>query len=328
MRTVGSPVPAMLLLLAGVATLVSCAGGPARTRGGPPAVRTMPASGITTDGAVLNGTVDPGGPDVEVWFEIGTGPDPASWFRTAPLRPAAASVPRPVAQAVRGLKAYTTYHFRIAARDASGVESGETATFPTGAYLVALGDSITAGSQGNNFESRLGDLLAGEKGYPNVVANLGVPGTTAAAGLDTIPFALGTFPQATYYLVMYGTNDAMLPRPVPSGRGKRVGDGGYAGSYKESLQKIVAAIRAAGKVPCLAKVPFALRATVDPAALREYNQVIDELAVEDRLYVSPPDFFAYFSEHPGELADGIHPNRAGYDAMAQLWLRALTAAGR
>jgi lysophospholipase L1-like esterase len=315
----------MLLFFAWAgASLARCAGTSLRERGGPPPeVRTLPASAITTDRATLNGTVDPNGAAAEAWFEIGTDPVPSNWTVTSRQSAGAGTTPRPVRGVLQGLKPYTTYYYRAAARNDSGEGKGEVATFPTGEYYVAVGDSITAGSTGINFESRLSDLLAGARGYPNVVANVGVSGATAAVGVDTISFALSTYPWATTYLVMFGTNDAFRPTPVPSGRGRHPGELGYSGSYKESLRKIIDAVRAAGKTPCLAKVPFASRSIVDPSSVREYNAVIDELVAEERLDTPPPDFFAYFHAHPDELADGIHPNRAGYDAMARLWLRAL-----
>lgn len=323
-----SVVKIVIVLCAGT-WLTACAGAlPGGNGGVAPAVATLPATAIKTDGAVLNGTVDPNGSAAVAWFEIGTDPDPSSWTATFQLEEGAGTRPRPVRETVRGLNPYATYYYRAVARNGFGLQRGEIRTFPTGEYYVAVGDSVTAGSHGNNFESRLGELLAGARGYPNVVANLGISGATAPAGVGTISFALATYPWAKYYLVMFGTNDARLPRPVPSGSGRRPGDLGYAGSYKESLRKIVSAIRSAGKVPCLAKAPFAASRSVDVAALREYGDVVDELVAEERLPVPPPDFFAYFQAHPDGLTDGLHPNRSGYDAMAQLWLEALTGVRR
>jgi lysophospholipase L1-like esterase len=314
----------VLLFLLGGITVASCAGvAPGERTAPPPAVVTLPATSIMTDRAVLNGTVNPNGSAAEAWFEIGTDPDPSAWSNLSVHAKGNGTAALPFRDAVRGLKPYATYFYRAVARNGSGLRRGEIRAFPTGEYYVAAGDSITAGSKGNNFESRLGDLLTDTRGYPNVVANLGVPGATSAVGSDTISFALSTYPWAKYFLVMYGTNDAFLPGPVPSGQGKRPGDPGYSGSYKESVRKIIAAIRAAGKTPCLAKVPFATRPSVDVASLREYNSVIDELVTEERISVQPPDFFAYFQAHPENLADGVHPNRAGYDAMAEMWMQAL-----
>jgi len=123
---------------------------------------------------------------------------------------------------------------------------------------------------------------------------------------------------------MYGTNDAQRPTPVPSGKGKRPGDPGYQGSYKDNLQKIISAILAAGKIPFLAKVPYSTRSSIDISSIREYNIVVDELVTANNITVTPPDFFTYFQEHPEEIADGIHPNNIGYKSIANLWFNALT----
>ena len=123
---------------------------------------------------------------------------------------------------------------------------------------------------------------------------------------------------------MYGTNDAFLPNPTPSGKGMRPGDPGYRGSYKANLQMILSAIRSAGKIPYLAKVPYATKRSIDISRIREYNVVIDELVVANDISVTPPDFFSYFQEHQDELPDGIHPNKIGYESMANLWFIALT----
>ncbi len=123
---------------------------------------------------------------------------------------------------------------------------------------------------------------------------------------------------------MYGTNDARLPVPVPSGKGKRPGDPGYRGSYKDNLQQIISAIRSAGKIPCLAKVPYATKSSIDISSIREYNVVVDELVAANNIAVPPPDFYTYFQEHPDQISDGIHPNKIGYESMANLWFIALT----
>ena len=99
---------------------------------------------------------------------------------------------------------------------------------------------------------------------------------------------------------------------------------GYRGSYKDNLQRIISAILAAGKIPYLAKVPYTENPSIDISAVREYNVVVDELVAANGIGVSPPDFYAYFQKHPEELPDGIHPNKIGYESMANLWFIALT----
>jgi hypothetical protein len=49
-----------------------------------------------------------------------------------------------------------------------------------------------------------------------------------------------------------------------------------------------------------------------------YLPGIDQLRNADHLGAAP-DFFGYFRAHPEDIADAVHPNLAGYAAMAELW---------
>jgi lysophospholipase L1-like esterase len=74
-------------------------------------------------------------------------------------------------------------------------------------------------------------------------------------------------------------------------------------------------------------VPYTTDPLTSTTIIQEYNVVIDELASENGIttFTAPNDFYTYFQNNPGELPDGIHPNGAGYQSMAALWLTALTA---
>ncbi len=315
----------ILLHVFGLVSLGSCSW---RTSGegsgSPPAVHTRSASAISTDRAVLIGTVNPYGSAADAWFEYGT--DPALATSTATPRQAKRPVTTPLSfrAPVHGFSPYTTYYYRAVARNRFGTKRGDIRAFPTGEYYVAVGDSITRAGGWRGYEPTLSDLLRNSKKYPNTVANWGVDGATSFGGARSISLTLSTVARAKYFLIMYGTNDARLPGPVPSGRGKRPGDPGYRGSYKENLQRIISAIRSAGKIPYLAKVPFTSNPSIDISRIREYNAVVDELVAANDIAVPPPDFYAYFQEHPDEIPDGVHPNRTGYESMANLWFIALT----
>ena len=69
---------------------------------------------------------------------------------------------------------------------------------------------------------------------------------------------LDDHPDSQRFLVQWGTNDADVLLPVPSGLGLEPGDDGYPGSFKDNMQQIINAINAAGKVACLAKPPIIL----------------------------------------------------------------------
>lgn len=326
----------VILCVVGIISLGSCSWSNSGGRSDPPpAVYTQPASSIFTDRAVLNGTVNPNGSAADTWFEYGTDPALPAWTTTPRQAMQPVTPPLSFRAPIFGLHPYTTYYYRAVASNRFGTQRGDIQTFPTGEYYVAVGDSITRAGGQRGYEPTLIDLLKNSKGYPNVVANWGVDGATAAGGAKSISLTLSMAPWAKYFLVMYGTNDARLPRPVPSGKGKKPGDlvieergivviPGYRGSYKDNMQRIISAILAAGKIPCLAKVPYTTSPSIDIASIREYNVVVDELVAANKIAVTPPDFYAYFQKHPEELPDGLHPNKTGYESMANLWFNALT----
>jgi lysophospholipase L1-like esterase len=73
----------------------------------------------------------------------------------------------------------------------------------------------------------------------------------------------------------------------------------------------------------LAKIPFTLIPALN-IVIQQYNQAIGELWAENGITVVPPDFYSWFEQHPEQLADPLHPNGVGYQAMANLWKISLT----
>ena len=239
---------------------------------------------------------------------------------------------------VTGLTGGTTYYFIVTAVNADG-ESLESTQVSATTFLeyVAFGDSITLGqgdnitdddtsrdgrNTGGGFEPILNNLLTSAKNIPHSIVTEGYGGYTSSHGLGVLPTVLAYHPKATYFLILFGTNDAYPLDPTPSGAGLSPGQAGYTGSYKDYMQSIISAIRTAGKIPYLAKVPY----TLDPARnanILEYNQVIGELVVFNGISITPPDFYGWFEAHPTQLVDPLHPNGDGYQSMATLWLKAL-----
>ncbi|MCK5267074.1 MAG: discoidin domain-containing protein, partial [Spirochaetes bacterium] len=206
-----------------------------------------------------------------------------------------------------------------------------------GGYYVAIGDSITAGvgdgiagdniswdyrNKEGGYTPILNNLLSQQKGYPNTVEVEGVPGYTSLDGLQRLPAVLSKHPSAQYYLLMYGTNDAAALLPLSSGLGLQQGDPDFPGSYKDNIQQMINMIKNDGKDVFLAKVPFTLEQATN-TVIQEYNQVIDELVVENSIQVNQPDFYSYFEAHQNEFSDSLHPNGNGYQSMGNLWFNAL-----
>jgi lysophospholipase L1-like esterase len=287
-----------------------------------PTVTTIePATSITTSGAVLHGDVNPNGFATDAWFEYGTDPALSSPAATVHVPKGSGTTTLSFNASISGLNPWRTYYYRAAASNSGGTQKGVIRSFPTGEYYVAVGDSITAGSQDDNladgigFEPILNNLLTAAKGYPHTVVNEGVSGDTSADGAALISTPgpnnpLSKNPSAKYVLVLYGTNDAFIPAVSKV-------------TYKSNMQAIITAIKNAGKVPYLGKVPFTLDPLRSDAAIQGYNAAIDELRNFNGIPVVAPDFYAWFLSHQSQLADGIHPNGTGYQSMANLWFNAL-----
>ncbi len=82
------------------------------------------------------------------------------------------------------------------------------------------------------------------------------------------------------------------------------------------MTDIVDRLLAAGRVPILARIPYASTAH---DTLPEFNAVIDRLTRERGLPCGP-DLYAHFQASPDELnTDGVHPNSLGYTQMNGVW---------
>jgi lysophospholipase L1-like esterase len=221
-----------------------------------------------------------------------------------------------------------------------------------GDIIVALGDSITYGyaddistdnisndgrNSGLGYTSILNNLLTQRLNKPHSVHNEGVPGNISEEGLSILPNILDKYPNATKYLIMFGTNDAAGWSNVD----KNI--------YKNNMQQIINLIKNRGKIPILAKIPRVLgeltasvsyeEQGVDPengfrnTNIRKYNIIIDELISENNIEILPPQFYSYFRDTYGDTyrteiqdgyADNLHPDGLGYRAMANLWADVLT----
>ncbi|HWX96169.1 MAG TPA: alkaline phosphatase family protein [Solirubrobacteraceae bacterium] len=97
----------------------------------PPIVETGTATAVKQTAATLNGSVNPNGVAVsDCHFEYGSS---SSYGSSAPCSPSPGSGSSPVAvsAALAGLKANTTYHFRISATSAGGTTVGADQTVTT-----------------------------------------------------------------------------------------------------------------------------------------------------------------------------------------------------
>jgi sugar lactone lactonase YvrE len=131
----GVPSPGGLAIASGGIVYVARQSSPTRVEkwvdSGPPTATTQAATGVTSTGATLQGTVNPRGIATTYRFEYG----PTTAYGTkAPAPDASAGsgvADAAVSKAISGLTAGTTYHFRVVATNAEGTTFGADQTFST-----------------------------------------------------------------------------------------------------------------------------------------------------------------------------------------------------
>jgi len=109
---------------------------------GPPGVHTGAATGTTPIGSALTGAIDSRGHSTSWFFQYGL---TTSYGSQTPTRSQDGSVgARSVSETIAGLTAFTTYHFRVVARNSSGTSVGADAAFTTTGPAVTLAASATS----------------------------------------------------------------------------------------------------------------------------------------------------------------------------------------
>jgi lysophospholipase L1-like esterase len=192
---------------------------------------------------------------------------------------------------------------------------------------LAFGDSITAGSfdddpeysqlEDKGYPPRLEEILQA-RGIQAEVRNYGFPGETTLEALSRIDGVLATNPDADVLLLMEGTNDL----------------------NRLSVETIVSNLRAMARKTAQAGVT-PVHGTIIPRhpnnrfdgtnrVTRDLAGEIRELAyLNDRNLADP--YEAFKNQIPNAFStlyilggDTLHPNGAGYDALAEIWADVLT----
>ena len=143
--------------------------------------------------------------------------------------------------------------------------------------------------------------------YFPAMINGGIGGEKSDDAVSHIDDWLAQNPDARYWALGYGTNDAWGNATDPA-------------RFKSNMQTVINRIRGAGRTPVLAKIPFASDGQHKTVGL--FNQAIDELNASNAL-LPGPDLFAWFLAHPDELKDGVHPTDKGIVSINRLWAAAM-----
>jgi len=128
----------------------------------PPAVGIDAATDITTTGATLNGTVNPGGLATSAFFEYGPTPGYGSTANVS-VSPDDGTATQSVSAVIAGLTPNTVYHYRLTATSAAGSVDSTGGAFTTSPAGLPF-------AWGNNTDGRLGDGTLLSKTTPVEVA--------------------------------------------------------------------------------------------------------------------------------------------------------------
>lgn len=168
---------------------------------------------------------------------------------------------------------------------------------PTGATVLAFGDSVTYGTGARSGED-WPSLLAAMSGWKLV--NAGVPGETSGEGRERLPSLLAAH-SPKLLIIESGGNDFL--RRIP------------ASAVKENLRQMLRLARSAGTQVALVAVPeLSLLSVVAKKPVDA--PLYAELGQEEET----PVIVGVFSEVLGTeslRADTVHPNADGYRRMAE-----------
>ncbi|HEX9620404.1 MAG TPA: GDSL-type esterase/lipase family protein [Polyangiaceae bacterium] len=204
---------------------------------------------------------------------------------------------------------------RAPAHSANGIAFAEIEVFDlsqggTDTWFF-MGDSITAAAYDRDSEERspsFPELVhAHDPAYYPALINGGIGGENSDHALEHIDEWLAVNPDFKYWALGYGTNDAASNLDRADG-------------FKANMQAVIERIRAAGRVPILARIPYATDGQHEHVP--RFNAALEELSQTHRLYPGP-NLYAWFRAHPERLADGLHPDDQGIVAMHRLWWEAV-----
>ena len=232
----------------------------------------------------------------------------------------------------------------------NGIEVSSDTNVKVGAlgdYIVAIGDSITNGSNDNfssdnntinekiisiqGYESNLTDMISSELQHPIIIFNEGIPGDTSFDTLNKrVDSILERHPKANKALLLLGTNDSNSLYPTDSGLGC-TGES-CIGTFKGNLQEIIDKLNARSITPIVASILPSFGSSdplysIQNLLIQEYNTVISEDLSGIQV---GPDFFSFFlnegTNYSSLFSDNLHPNGYGFVVMAHLWFNNLTGA--
>lgn len=177
---------------------------------------------------------------------------------------------------------------------------------------IFYGDSITAGSMGNNSVNGVPGFA--ELIHARIASRLpvqedgGIGFLASADGVKYIHTWLSIFP-GKYVVLSYGTNDANAC-VAPT-------------TFYNNFVMMVEAILHAGKIPVIPHLPWGRTPNIQQCG-PPLNSQIDALYKAFPQIIKGPDLWSYFQAHQDFISsDNIHPTQAGIAAYREQWVGAM-----
>lgn len=165
--------------------------------------------------------------------------------------------------------------------------------------IVALGDSLTAGYQlppGDAFPVKLQAALKA-RGLDVTVENAGVSGDTSTGGLERLDWAVGDGVDAV--ILELGANDALR--------------GIHPAVTRRNLDEILTRLKARGIAVLL--TGMLAPPNMGPQFAAAFNPIFPDLAAKHGVLFDPFFLEGVAAVRDLNLADGMHPNARGVDAI-------------
>jgi lysophospholipase L1-like esterase len=180
-------------------------------------------------------------------------------------------------------------------------KSGDDIWFFPGTSITAVSYKSTVPSK--NFADFVNEKHAS---YNPAIIRGGIGCINSTTMVKDISRYLDITRNVKYWAIEMGTNDAW-------------GGGTYfLPEYIANLQKIIDSCKANNIQPIIARMIATDSVKAKWQVNPDFLRAIDSLTEKNKL-IPGPDLYTYFSKHPEEFSDGVHPNATGALSLIRLW---------